>query len=150
VTALTRATIKRDGDAPTATEPPDSSLEFVAGHIGASHRSVRCSTRRRDSNPRADKTNVSGSGQLLPTIAAPSATAFSSAKARSQCPPDRMIALAGDAELGEAVAEDIPEAGLLAITSPDRLHRDWGRRTSAARPASPSACWRGYDRVPAS
>jgi pyruvate dehydrogenase E1 component len=25
----------------------------------------------------------------------------------------------------EAVAEDIPEAGLLAITSPDRLHRDW-------------------------
>jgi pyruvate dehydrogenase E1 component len=25
----------------------------------------------------------------------------------------------------QAVAEDIPEAGLLAITSPDRLHRDW-------------------------
>src|SRR5271165_3025142 len=25
----------------------------------------------------------------------------------------------------QAVAEDIPQAGLLAITSPDRLHRDW-------------------------
>jgi len=25
----------------------------------------------------------------------------------------------------EATAEDIPQAGLLAITSPDRLHRDW-------------------------
>ncbi len=25
----------------------------------------------------------------------------------------------------EAVAEDVPGAGLLAITSPDRLHRDW-------------------------
>jgi pyruvate dehydrogenase E1 component len=25
----------------------------------------------------------------------------------------------------EAIAEDIPQAGLLAITSPDRLHRDW-------------------------
>jgi pyruvate dehydrogenase E1 component len=25
----------------------------------------------------------------------------------------------------EAIAEDIPHAGLLAITSPDRLHRDW-------------------------
>ena len=23
------------------------------------------------------------------------------------------------------VAEDVPGAGLLAITSPDRLHRDW-------------------------
>jgi pyruvate dehydrogenase E1 component len=25
----------------------------------------------------------------------------------------------------EAIAEDIPEAGVLAITSPDRVHRDW-------------------------
>jgi pyruvate dehydrogenase E1 component len=25
----------------------------------------------------------------------------------------------------QAVADDIPAAGLLAITSPDRLHRDW-------------------------
>jgi hypothetical protein len=25
----------------------------------------------------------------------------------------------------QAVAEDIPQAGLLAITSPDRVHRDW-------------------------
>jgi pyruvate dehydrogenase E1 component len=31
----------------------------------------------------------------------------------------------------EAVAEDIPKAGLLAITSPDRLHRDW--RTAHVR-----------------
>jgi pyruvate dehydrogenase E1 component len=31
----------------------------------------------------------------------------------------------------QAVAEDIPEAGLLAITSPDRLHRDW--RAARAR-----------------
>jgi len=29
------------------------------------------------------------------------------------------------------VAEDLPDAGLLAITSPDRLHRDW--RTTHAR-----------------
>ena len=29
------------------------------------------------------------------------------------------------------MAEDIPEAGLLAITSPDRLHRDW--RAARAR-----------------
>jgi hypothetical protein len=47
VTALTRATIKGDGYAPTATELPDSSLEFVARHIGASHRPVRFSMRRR-------------------------------------------------------------------------------------------------------
>jgi pyruvate dehydrogenase E1 component len=37
----------------------------------------------------------------------------------------------------QAVAEDIPGAGLLAITSPDQLHRDWqaarvGGKTSAA------------------
>src|SRR5271166_3581380 len=31
----------------------------------------------------------------------------------------------------QAVAEDIPQAGLLAITSPDRLHRDW--RAARAR-----------------
>jgi pyruvate dehydrogenase E1 component len=31
----------------------------------------------------------------------------------------------------EAIAEDIPQAGLLAITSPDRLHRDW--RAAGAR-----------------
>jgi pyruvate dehydrogenase E1 component len=31
----------------------------------------------------------------------------------------------------EAITEDIPEAGLLAITSPDRLHRDW--RAARAR-----------------
>ena len=31
----------------------------------------------------------------------------------------------------QAVAEDLPDAGLLAITSPDRLHRDW--RTTHAR-----------------
>src|SRR5262249_13788945 len=31
----------------------------------------------------------------------------------------------------EAIAEDIPQAGLLAITSPDRVHRDW--RTARAR-----------------
>ena len=31
----------------------------------------------------------------------------------------------------EAVAEDVPGAGLLAITSPDRLHRDW--RAARAR-----------------
>src|SRR5205823_10982250 len=30
----------------------------------------------------------------------------------------------------QAVTEDVPEAGLLAITSPDRLHRDW--RTARA------------------
>jgi pyruvate dehydrogenase E1 component len=36
----------------------------------------------------------------------------------------------------EAIAEDIPEAGLLAITSPDRLHRDWlttGNASAAGR-----------------
>ena len=31
----------------------------------------------------------------------------------------------------QAMAEDVPEAGLLAITSPDRLHRDW--RAARAR-----------------
>jgi pyruvate dehydrogenase E1 component len=31
----------------------------------------------------------------------------------------------------QAVSEDVPEAGLLAITSPDRLHRDW--RAARAR-----------------
>jgi pyruvate dehydrogenase E1 component len=31
----------------------------------------------------------------------------------------------------QAIAEDIPEAGLLAITSPDRLHRNW--RAARAR-----------------
>ena len=31
----------------------------------------------------------------------------------------------------QAVAEDVPQAGLLAITSPDRLHRDW--RAARAR-----------------
>src|SRR5215472_8798781 len=43
VTALTRATIKGDGHAATATEPPDSPLEFVPRHVGASYRSVRSS-----------------------------------------------------------------------------------------------------------
>jgi len=43
VAALTRATLKGNSDTPTATEPPDSSLEFVARHVGASHRSVRFS-----------------------------------------------------------------------------------------------------------
>jgi pyruvate dehydrogenase E1 component len=31
----------------------------------------------------------------------------------------------------QAIAEDIPEVGLLAIISPDRLHRDW--RAARAR-----------------
>ena len=31
----------------------------------------------------------------------------------------------------QAVAEDIPQAGLVAITSPDRLHRNW--RSARAR-----------------
>jgi pyruvate dehydrogenase E1 component len=48
----------------------------------------------------------------------------------------------------EAVAEDVPQAGLLAITSPDRLHRAGRRRALAARPVSPSGCWRGCARVP--
>ena len=51
----------------------------------------------------------------------------------------------------QAVAEDIPGAGLLAITSPDRLHRDWRaarargeigmaeRPLARVRPLSPSA-----------
>jgi pyruvate dehydrogenase E1 component len=37
----------------------------------------------------------------------------------------------------QAVAEDIPQAGLLAITSPDRLHRDW--RAAGARGESGAA-----------
>jgi pyruvate dehydrogenase E1 component len=32
----------------------------------------------------------------------------------------------------QAVTEDIPGAGLLAITSPDRLHRDWAARVGSA------------------
>jgi pyruvate dehydrogenase E1 component len=37
----------------------------------------------------------------------------------------------------EMMAQDVPEAGLLAITSPDRLHRRWrqARRSGAASPA---------------
>jgi pyruvate dehydrogenase E1 component len=34
----------------------------------------------------------------------------------------------------EALADDIPSAGLLAITSPDRLHRDWRASLSDRRP----------------
>ena len=47
----------------------------------------------------------------------------------------------------QAVTEDIPGAGLLAITSPDRVHRDGRRHALAARPVSPNDCWRGCGRV---
>jgi len=33
------------------------------------------------------------------------------------------------------VAEDLPGAGLLAITSPDRLHRDWRAARVGGGPA---------------
>ena len=32
------------------------------------------------------------------------------------------------------IVEDIPSAGLLAVTSPDMLHKDWGRRSIWASP----------------
>ena len=35
----------------------------------------------------------------------------------------------------QALAEDVPGAGLLAITSPGRLHRDWRTAPPAAKPA---------------
>jgi pyruvate dehydrogenase E1 component len=40
----------------------------------------------------------------------------------------------------EALQDDLPGLGLLAVTSPDRLHRDW----SAAR----AARWKGAERAP--
>jgi pyruvate dehydrogenase E1 component len=33
----------------------------------------------------------------------------------------------------DALAEDVPQAGLLAVTSPDRLHRDWRAAQTAGR-----------------
>ncbi len=36
-------------------------------------------------------------------------------------------------EAHRAIAEDVPGAGLLAVTSPDRLHRDWIRARRARR-----------------
>ncbi|MBV9552768.1 MAG: transketolase, partial [Alphaproteobacteria bacterium] len=34
----------------------------------------------------------------------------------------------------EALREDLPDAGLLAVTSPNRLHRDWRRAAAEGRP----------------
>ena len=42
-----------------------------------------------------------------------------------------------------------PGAGLLAVTSPDRLHRDWQAALAQRRGrARPSGCWRGCGRAP--
>ncbi len=47
-------------------------------------------------------------------------------------------ALAPEAEAAvHAIVEDLPDTGLLAVTSPDRLHRDWKRE--AERRAAPAA-----------
>ena len=41
----------------------------------------------------------------------------------------------------DAICEDVPGAGLLAVTSPERLHRDWRRGSApAADRASPNGC----------
>jgi pyruvate dehydrogenase E1 component len=34
----------------------------------------------------------------------------------------------------EAIREDLPEVGVLAVTSPDRLHRDWRAAASNGKP----------------
>lgn len=41
----------------------------------------------------------------------------------------------------EAVREDVPGAGLLAITSPDRLHADWLRAARARRAGARDEAW---------
>ena len=48
----------------------------------------------------------------------------------------------------DAIGEDVPGAGLLAITSPGRLHRDWQAALAPARSAPPSGCWRGCGPAP--
>ena len=48
------------------------------------------------------------------------------------------------------VIEDVPGAGLLAITSPDRLHRDWRGPGPAARSASRRGCSRDCVQAPPS
>jgi len=55
-------------------------------------------------------------------------------------------ALAAD----QAVAEDIPGAGLLAITSPDRLHRNWLVARVGGESSVAEGCWPGCGRVPPS
>jgi pyruvate dehydrogenase E1 component len=47
----------------------------------------------------------------------------------------------------QAVAEDVPEAGLLAVTSPDRLHRDWLAARVGGESRSPNRSWRACGRV---
>jgi pyruvate dehydrogenase E1 component len=44
-------------------------------------------------------------------------------------------------EAHRAILEDVPGAGLLAVTSPDRLHREWVRAVSARRegPSEPAS-----------
>jgi pyruvate dehydrogenase E1 component len=41
----------------------------------------------------------------------------------------------------EAVREDVPGAGLLAVTSPDRLHADWLRAARARRAGDRAEAW---------
>ena len=48
------------------------------------------------------------------------------------------------------VAEDVPGAGLLAITSPDRVHRDWQAARVRGERSVASGYWRGCGRAPPS
>ena len=49
------------------------------------------------------------------------------------------------AEAAAAMADDMPGLGLLNVTSADRLHGDWRRRTARTRMSA--SCWAGWRRV---
>src|SRR5208282_1688173 len=83
VTALAGATVEGNGHPTDAAEPSDFSLELMARHIHGSHISVRFSSHGWDLAARVKKIDQPPVSSRR-TIAAPAASAFNLAKARSR------------------------------------------------------------------
>jgi pyruvate dehydrogenase E1 component len=92
---------------------------------------LRLSTRALDQPPRPEGQDIGGPGfetdviegaywRVAPTLGARLAIVYAGAIA-----PEALEAF-------QQILEDIPGAGLLAVTSPDRLHRGWSRAMAGA------------------
>jgi pyruvate dehydrogenase E1 component len=112
------------GSRASSRPTPTSSRSCCAGRSRRSSatpasRSISGCRPGRSSSPGERSTRTLPRRSLPAPIGSPSRGPERSSRSPMRCGRTR------GARRASAVAEDIPEAGLLAITSPDRLHRDW-------------------------